>query len=1023
MTRCTCPAHKGNPSPAPAAEKRLRVIVGELLKLQGDDVISRLGRIMRGDPLEKGSEEQFTPPLLSPKWDGRVVRATMPVLLGVFKAGGDEALGQIRKFPRAAKGMKWFPPSMTKASEYLDFDDFMDRYMTDSPVTIASWIDQPEVVQAAEREAYQFAQQINQTTTDALREVIVMGMENGDDIKTIANSISNLSDEWAEGWRAEMIARTETARVYTSGRIEAWRATGVVKRKVWSAADDACPFCRELDGTVVDLDEPFFPVGSTQEAEWNGQLIYMDHDYMDVDGPPLHPNCRCAVVAELDYEALDQGGETLEEILSGDLSKGLKAKNDKDEEGRWVTMRGRRVFIRDGQDPADALQESLDAMRPDTAVTFHPGPDKKNPAKGGKWTLANGKPLPEHVGNIRPDLTNVRISMDPEASMIWIGKDAAGRDQKKYRASVTDRNKAAKFARTHELIEKKSSILKENEEKLADPKTAEEALVTKLIFATGMRPGSEKDTKAKKQAYGATTLLAEHVKKSGDGVVLSFVGKSGKDLTIPVEDRSIAKVLLERKARGGKLFGTNEAKVLSYVHKLDGGKFKTKDIRTAVGTETALNKIKQMAAPTSEKAYKAAVKEVAVAVSTKLGNTPTIALQSYISPVVFAPWRQVWGGEKVVAAKSYASFDKGTEVQFGDVEELPDWRKVNIMDDEDPDDELLEQTPQDVVDVLGFDPLELEEGVEEKGGPGSGHFGHAGRPGEVGGSGDGNRGFVLEPLEMVPGPIGATYSSLLGSPLSDEWERPTKQYKPDYANGVGSVDQWTKDQAVRAIAVRVPDSVDLEPLRFFVESWRYSGGKLYEQRTREDKIRSITDTMLSTWAESASDHNVRSLEIQKAIATEFGLDSTWVDKALSTAETSNGRASRISALRPFVRAMYENTQDRLSTLNLEKVTAFRGFRDEAGIFKGAKIPWLKEGKDGAGIRTLSNPGSSWSTSLGTAREFANGGGFKNDAAIIFKANIPRSRILSLATTGMGCLDEQELVVIGGKDWVSTWRKE
>lgn len=38
-----------------------------------------------------------------------------------------------------------------------------------------------------------------------------------------------------------------------------------------------------------------------------------------------------------------------------------------------------------------------------------------------------------------------------------------------------------------------------------------------------------------------------------------------------------------------------------------------------------------------------------------------------------------------------------------------DWR-AEQDDDPDPDDELLPVTPQDVVDVLGFDPLEFAEG-------------------------------------------------------------------------------------------------------------------------------------------------------------------------------------------------------------------------------------------------------------------------------------------------------------------------
>jgi len=74
------------------------------------------------------------------------------------------------------------------------------------------------------------------------------------------------------------------------------------------------------------------------------------------------------------------------------------------------------------------------------------------------------------------------------------------------------------------------------------------------------------------------------------------------------------------------------------------------------------------------------------------------------------------------------------EVHFGKVgEPLPDWRgRGGPMADDDPDDEILETTPDDVIGILGFDPREFQRG--EKGGEGSGNFGHSGRPGEVGGS-------------------------------------------------------------------------------------------------------------------------------------------------------------------------------------------------------------------------------------------------------------------------------------------------
>ena len=54
------------------------------------------------------------------------------------------------------------------------------------------------------------------------------------------------------------------------------------------------------------------------------------------------------------------------------------------------------------------------------------------------------------------------------------------------------------------------------------------------------------------------------------------------------------------------------------------------------------------------------------------------------------------------------------DIWFGD--ELANdvaWR--DFPDDEDPDDELLNKTPEDVIGILGFDPKEFEEKLKEKG--------------------------------------------------------------------------------------------------------------------------------------------------------------------------------------------------------------------------------------------------------------------------------------------------------------------
>jgi hypothetical protein len=71
--------------------------------------------------------------------------------------------------------------------------------------------------------------------------------------------------------RAEVIARTETARADVQGNLIGWKASGVVESKEWSVGEGCCDECQDLDGVVVGIDEQFPNDGG--------------------DGPPLHPQC------------------------------------------------------------------------------------------------------------------------------------------------------------------------------------------------------------------------------------------------------------------------------------------------------------------------------------------------------------------------------------------------------------------------------------------------------------------------------------------------------------------------------------------------------------------------------------------------------------------------------------------------------------------------------------------------------------------------------------------------------------
>ena len=73
----------------------------------------------------------------------------------------------------------------------------------------------------------------------------------------------------------------------------------MVSAKVWDANDDACPFCLAMDGKVVELGNLFMDKGQTQTVDFNGKEIMLSNNYLPMQGPPRHPNCRCDLVPQL----------------------------------------------------------------------------------------------------------------------------------------------------------------------------------------------------------------------------------------------------------------------------------------------------------------------------------------------------------------------------------------------------------------------------------------------------------------------------------------------------------------------------------------------------------------------------------------------------------------------------------------------------------------------------------------------------------------------------------------------------
>lgn len=245
-----------------------------------------------------------------------------------------------------------------------------------------------------------------------------------------------------------------------------------------------------------------------------------------------------------------------------------------------------------------------------------------------------------------PAWTHVHLSEDPKADLQAVGTDAAGRTQYRYSAAHTERAAAEKFARLKEfhaaLPDLRTQIAEDMRDRSLSEEERESAVMLHVIDQTAFRPGSDSDTGADKFAYGVTTLEGRHVKVDGDKVRFRFRGKDGVLNAKTITNPALAHEFKDRLTRTGPhepLFPTaTDAHLRDYLHARDGD-FKPKDLRTWHGTNTALKTIAKMKAPTTEKEFKKAQRVVAKAVAGWLGNTPAVALKSYIDPAVWSKWK------------------------------------------------------------------------------------------------------------------------------------------------------------------------------------------------------------------------------------------------------------------------------------------------------------------------------------------------------------------------------------------------
>lgn len=170
------------------------------------------------------------------------------------------------------------------------------------------------------------ARGVNRYTVTRVSEILGEGVQNGETVDQLTEKVQEWAGKQGDAERstlsrARTIARTEAMRASRAAEVEAWKSSGIVEGKTWLLAPDPCEFCeaaaKAFGEKSIGVGESFFAKGETLEGADGGTLSL---DYEAVDGPPLHPNCRCSLLPKLAGDYADIQAE-IDRDLEAELAR------------------------------------------------------------------------------------------------------------------------------------------------------------------------------------------------------------------------------------------------------------------------------------------------------------------------------------------------------------------------------------------------------------------------------------------------------------------------------------------------------------------------------------------------------------------------------------------------------------------------------------------------------------------------------------------------------------------------------
>lgn len=248
---------------------------------------------------------------------------------------------------------------------------------------------------------------------------------------------------------------------------------------------------------------------------------------------------------------------------------------------------------------------------------------------------------------IPPAYTSVWICTDEKGHLQATGRDEKKRKQYRYHPKWEAMRSSNKFNQMSLFAEALPQIREQVEKDmrlLGLPRKRVLATIVNLIDITHIRIGNAQYAEENK-SYGITTLRKKHVHVEGNHIYMEFIGKSGKEWKLDLNNRRIAGIirrceelpgyqLFKYIDEDGKRHLVSSEDVNAYLQEITGKPITAKDFRTWAATAQAITALTSNPLPTSKREIKRQLNETIRGIALHLGHTAVTCRTAYVHPQV-----------------------------------------------------------------------------------------------------------------------------------------------------------------------------------------------------------------------------------------------------------------------------------------------------------------------------------------------------------------------------------------------------